>query len=139
MNEKITIDRISAGDTFAHVFEVTEKKILTFAEATDDRNPLHLDEAFAKASMFKTRVAHGMLAAGFISAVLGTMYPGVGTIYLSQTVKFLKPVYINDRITVKITVMDVMNEKNRLRLETICVNQNNDQVLIGEAMVMPPT
>jgi 3-hydroxybutyryl-CoA dehydratase len=133
-----TMAEIAVGDSHSHEFTVTAKMIEAFAEATGDRNPVHLDEEFARTSIFKTRVAHGMLSAGFISAVLGNMFPGVGTIYLSQSLQFRKPVFIGDRITARLTAVEKIEDKNRLRLETVCTNQNGDKVVIGEALVMPP-
>ena len=133
-----TISEIRIGDSFEHEFDVTEAMIVKFAEATGDRNPVHLDEDFAKNSIFKTRIAHGMLSAGFISAVLGTMFPGVGTIYLSQSLQFRRPVFIGDRITARLTALEKNEAKNRLRLETTCLNQNGLPVLTGEATVIPP-
>ncbi len=138
MNKGKTLKDIAVGEAFEHAFDVTEAMIVKFAEATGDNNPVHLDEEYAKSSIFKTRVAHGMLSAGFISAVLGTMFPGPGTIYLSQTLQFRRPVFIGDRITVRLTVLEKMEEKKRMRVETVCTNQKGDQVLTGEAVAMPP-
>jgi 3-hydroxybutyryl-CoA dehydratase len=109
-----------------------------FAQATGDHNPIHLDENYAKGTIFKTRVAHGMLQAGILSGILGTRFPGVGTIYLFQTLKFLKPVFIGDEITFRLRVVELLKEKNRARLETVCINQRGETVLTGEALVMPP-
>jgi len=138
MQKGKTLPEIEVGDSCNHAFTVTGKMIDAFAEATGDRNPVHLDEEFARTSIFKTRVAHGMLSAGFISAVLGNLFPGVGTIYLSQTLQFRKPVFIGDRITARVTALEKIEDKNRLRLETVCTNQDGEAVIIGEALVMPP-
>ena len=138
MEQGKTIDRIAAGESYEHTFPVNEETIRKFAEATGDHNPVHLDEEYAKGTFFKTRIAHGMLSAGFVSAVLGTMFPGVGTIYLSQTLQFRKPVLIGDSITARLTVLEKNEGKNRLRLETVCINQGGDTVMTGEAVVMPP-
>jgi 3-hydroxybutyryl-CoA dehydratase len=109
-----------------------------FAQATGDNNPIHLDEEYAKGTMFKKRVAHGMLLAGILSGVLGTQFPGIGTIYMSQTLRFSKPVFIGDEIALSLKVLELIHEKNRVRLETVCTNQGGDTVLSGEALVMPP-
>ena len=138
MKKGKTIQEISIGDSYEHEFTVTEKMIADFAAATGDNNPVHLDEEFAKTSIFKTRVAHGMLTAGFVSAVMGTMFPGTGSIYISQTLEFRRPVFIGDCITVLVTVTDRMEEKNRLRLDTVCTNQDGREVLTGQAEMMPP-
>ena len=138
MDKGRTMAEIGQGEIFEYKFLVTDEKVRLFAEATGDDNPIHLDEEQAKKSIFKTRVAHGMLSAGFVSAVLGTRFPGMGTIYLGQTMKFLKPVFLGDEITVRLTVLEKNPEKNRLRLETSCFNQKGVQILAGEAQVMPP-
>ena len=80
-----------------------------------------------------------MLQAGILSGVLGTRFPGVGTIYLSQSLTFLKPAFIGDRITFRLKVVELLREKNRARLETVCINQRGETILTGEALVMPPT
>ncbi|MEW6263782.1 MAG: MaoC family dehydratase [Thermodesulfobacteriota bacterium] len=135
----LTLDELSLGQVYERKFQVTEQMIEKFAEASGDVNPIHLDEEYARKSIFKTRVAHGMLLAGFISAVLGCEFPGAGTIYLGQTLKFLRPTLIGDEITVKVTIQEMMKEKNRARLETVCFNQRGETVLTGEASVMLPT
>ena len=88
--------------------------------------------------MFGKRIAHGMLSAGFISAVLGTMLPGPGTIYMGQELRFTKPVAIGDTITATVTVAEMIIEKNRVILDTVCTNQNGEIVIKGKATVMPP-
>ena len=109
-----------------------------FARATGDYNPIHMDEDYARGTIFKKRVVHGMLHAGLISVIVGTRFPGPGTIYLSQTLKFSKPVFIGDEVTYRLKVLKYSEEKNRLRLETVCINKRGETVLIGEALVMPP-
>jgi len=134
----MTIDRLEVGQIHESSFTITGEMIESFAEATGDHNPIHLDEEYARGTIFKTRVAHGMLQAGILSGVLGTRFPGVGTIYLSQSLKFLKPVFIGDRITFRLRVVELLREKNRARLETVCINQRGETILTGEALVMPP-
>ena len=97
-----------------------------------------MNEEYAKNTAFKTRIAHGMLSAGFISAVLGTQLPGPGTIYLNQDLRFTKPVHFGDTITATITVEELVKEKNRAILKTVCTNQDGDVVVEGVAKVMPP-
>lgn len=138
MKKGRTIDQIEINESFESKKLITDEMIQKFAEATGDFNPIHLDEDFASATPFKKRIAHGVLSAGIISGVLGMQFPGVGTIYMSQTLKFMRPVFIGDEITVRLTVLEKNVEKNRLLLETVCENQNGDAVLKGEALVMPP-
>lgn len=134
----VTLQQMSVGDTYASEHRITEAMIAAFAEATGDRNPLHLDEEFAQSTVFGRRIAHGMLTAGILSGVLGTEYPGQGTIYLGQTLRFRRPVLIGDVITVRLEVLETVPEKNRVRLSTTCINQDRVEVLTGEAVVMPP-
>jgi 3-hydroxybutyryl-CoA dehydratase len=115
-----------------------EWDILTFAAVTGDINPAHVDEAFAQESVFHGKVAHGLLTASLISAVLGTKLPGPGTIYLGQELGFRRPVRIGDTITATVEVTDLIPEKNLARLKTTCTNQRGEVVLEGTAVVMPP-
>jgi 3-hydroxybutyryl-CoA dehydratase len=138
VNKGVTIDRLAIGQTYKKTATVKEEMIQLFAQATGDRNPVHLDEEYAKQTRFKTRVAHGMLQAGILSGILGMEFPGAGTIYLSQSLRFTKPVFIGDRVTFNLKVLEIIQEKNRIRLETVCTNQNGEEVLTGEALVMPP-
>lgn len=117
---------------------VKDEDVRIFAEVTGDENPLHLDDEFASKTIFKRRIAHGFLTAGLISAVIGNKLPGNGTIYLSQTLNFLTPVYIGDVITAKVEVLQVSKGGKRLRLKTQVINQNGTVVIDGEALVMPP-
>ena len=117
---------------------VTEADIAMFAGVSGDTNPVHLDQVFAEQTPFKGRIAHGMLSAGFISAVLGTKLPGPGAIYMSQTLRFKAPVKIGDTVTATCTVTEITPEKRRAILSTIC--KVGDTVVIeGEAMVMVPS
>ncbi len=133
-----TIDTIKLGDSASFTKTVTETDIILYAGITGDLNPAHTNAESAKASMFGQRIAHGMLSAGFISCVLGMYLPGPGTIYMGQELKFLKPVYIGDTVTATATVVERIEEKNRLKLETVVTNQNGDVVISGVATVMPP-
>jgi 3-hydroxybutyryl-CoA dehydratase len=117
---------------------VTDTDIYLFAGVTGDFNPAHIDEAYAQGTFFKTRIAHGMLSAGFISAVIGTRLPGPGTVYMRQTLDFLAPVRIGDTVTATVEVIEKMEDKKRVRLKTTCVNQEGTRILDGEALVSPP-
>ncbi len=115
---------------------VTEQDVERFAEATGDTNPVHLDEQFAEATRFKHRIAHGMLVGSYISSLIGTDFPGPGTIYLSQTLKFTAPVYLGDTLTVRATVAGYRPDKEILTLETVVTNQRGQRVVTGEAVCL---
>ena len=133
----LTIKQLTVGQTYEQSFSVTAELIEDFARVTAENNPIHLDDKFARETIFGKRVAQGMLQAGLLSGVLGTHFPGMGTIYLSQTLKFIKPVFIDDEITLCLKVLEIIEKKNRVLLESIFTNQNGEIVLTGEAMVMP--
>ena len=114
--------------------KITDEDIIKFSEVSEDRNPLHLDEEYAKKTIFKERIAHGMLSASLISAVLGNKLPGEGSIYLEQNLKFIKPVFLGDVITARVEIIEV-KDKN-ITLETNCYNQNNKVVLSGKAKIL---
>jgi 3-hydroxybutyryl-CoA dehydratase len=128
-------DELRVGDAAEMAKTVTETDIALFAGVTGDFNPVHIDAVAAEKSMFGARIAHGMLSAGFISAVLGMRLPGPGSIYLSQTLRFTKPVRIGDTITARVEVVELM-PKRRVRLATACRNQHGEMVVEGEAVVM---
>jgi 3-hydroxybutyryl-CoA dehydratase len=130
------IDELSVGQVAELAKTVTESDIVLFAGVTGDFNPVHIDAVAAKESVFGERIAHGMLSAGFISAVLGMRLPGPGSIYLSQTLRFTKPVRIGDTVTARVEVVEVIAAKRRVRLATTCRNQNDEVVVEGEAVVM---
>lgn len=140
MNEikGLTIDQLEVGQNASFSKTVTETDVYNFAGVSGDFNPAHINEAYAKETFFKTRIAHGMLSAGFISAVLANKLPGPGTIYISQEMKFTKPVLFGDTITATCTVEELFPEKNRAIIKTVCTNQEGDVVIDGKATVMPP-
>ena len=138
MAEGKSIHDLKVGDSAEWSRTVTEEDIELFAKATGDFNPVHLDQAYAEKTMFKGRIAHGVLSLGFISTVLGNILPGHGTIYLSQEVKFLAPVKIGDTLTVRVEVLELLPEKNRAKFRTICTNQDGKVVVDGIAWGMPP-
>src|SRR5210317_2220456 len=133
-----TFDQLNIGDSDRFSKTVTDTDIYLFAGVTGDFNPAHIDEAYAQGTFFKTRIAHGMLSAGFISAVIGTRLPGPGTVYMRQTLDFLAPVRIGDTVTATVEVVEKMEDKKRVRLKTTCVNQEGTRLLDGEALVSPP-
>ena len=131
-----TIEGLRVGDAAEMAKTVTESDIALFAGVTGDFNPVHVDAVAAEGSMFGGRIAHGMLSAGFISAVLGMRLPGPGSVYLSQTLRFTKPVRIGDTVTARVEVVEVIAAKRRVRLATTCRNQRGETVVDGEAVVM---
>jgi 3-hydroxybutyryl-CoA dehydratase len=139
MAEGKSIHELKVGDSAEISKTVTETDINDFARVTGDFNPVHLDQAYAEKTIFKGRIAHGLLSLGFISAILGNILPGHGAIYLSQEVKFLAPVRIGDTITAKVEVMELIPEKNRVKFRTTCINQEGNIVVEGIAWAMPPT
>jgi len=134
--KKRSYDSFQVGDTASFSKTITESDVSSYAGITGDFNPVHIDEEYAKKSFFKDRIVHGMLSAGLISAVLGTKLPGPGAIYLSQDLKFRKPVKINDTITAKVEITERKPERKILKLKTTCSNQKDDQVLTGNAEIM---
>ena len=134
----MTIQEMKIGDHASVTKTVSETDVYLFAGITGDLNPAHTNEVAASETMFKTRIAHGMLGAGFISAVLGMYLPGPGTIYMGQELKFTKPVHIGDTVTATATVEEIILEKNRVILDTTVVNQDGEVVIKGKATVMPP-
>ncbi|MCL2286340.1 MAG: MaoC family dehydratase [Firmicutes bacterium] len=134
----LTISELTVGQSASFGKTIAESDIYMFAGISGDINPAHTNEEYAKNTMFKTRIAHGMLCGGLISAVLGMQLPGPGTIYLKQDLKFLAPVFIGDTITATCTVKEIFAEKNRVIFECGVVNQQGKLVISGEATVMPP-
>ena len=134
----ITINEMKIGDSASFTKTVSETDVYLFAGISGDFNPAHVNQVEAEKGMFGKRIAHGMLSAGFISAVLGTLLPGPGTIYMGQELRFTKPVAIGDTITATATVAEMIIEKNRVILDTVCTNQNGEIVIKGKATVMPP-
>ncbi|MGQ0560519.1 MAG: MaoC family dehydratase [Gemmatimonadota bacterium] len=129
-------DELKVGQFAEHTKTVTETDVIMYAGITGDFNPMHVDQTYAEKSRFGGRIAHGMLSAGFISAVLGMKLPGAGSIYMSQSLRFTSPVRIGDTITARIEVIELFPDKKRVRLATSCRNQQEQTVLEGEALVL---
>ena len=127
---------LKIGDSFSTERKVTDELVRKFAEVSGDYNPIHLDEEFAKATRFGKRIAHGMLSGAFISAVLGYELRERKIVYLSQSLKFTAPVFLDDTVTAKATVTNIREDKPIVTLETICTNQNGETLVTGEAVVM---
>lgn len=124
------------GDSASISKTITDADVECFAALTGDTNPLHLDEEYASATRFGRRIAHGMLCAALISAVLARELPGPGTIYLGQTLTFLAPVYLGDTVTATVTVVSFDESTGRMTLATVCTNGEGEEVIGGEARVV---
>ena len=127
---------LTVGDSAEITKTIDQSDIDAFARVTGDRNPVHLDEEFAKTTRFRRRIAHGMLTASLISAVLANKLPGEGSVYLGQTLQFVAPVFPGDEVTARVTVKEIREDKPIVKLETICVNQRGEVVVRGEATVL---
>lgn len=131
------LEDLSVGQSADLVRTVGEADIIAFAAVTGDNNPVHLDADYAATTSFGERIAHGMLSAGYISAVIGTTLPGPGAIYLSQSLRFKRPVKIGDEVTARATITEIDDAKARVTLATVCL-VNGKPVVEGEALIMVP-
>jgi 3-hydroxybutyryl-CoA dehydratase len=127
---------LKKGDQFSTSKQITDTVVRAFADLSGDYNPIHIDEEFAKTTRFGRRIAHGMISGALISAVLGYEFKEKRIVYLSQTMKFVAPVFIDDTVTATATVTNIREDKNIVTLETVCTNQNGETTLKGEAVVM---
>jgi len=134
----ICIEDIEMGMTRYIQKVITDKDIEQFAEISTDHNPVHLDDEYARDTIFEGRIAHGMLTAGLVSAVIGEQLPGHGTIYMSQNLKFLAPVRPGDLVHAEVKVVDMVIDKRRVKLDCRC-EVNGKNVLVGEAIVLAPS
>ena len=128
--------KLKVGDKFSTTKQITDAVVRGFAELSGDFNPIHLDEEFARNTQFGKRIAHGMISGALISAVLGNEFQGMKIVYLSQTMKFTAPVFIDDTVTATATVTNIREDKQIITLETICTNQAEKIVVKGESMIM---
>jgi acyl dehydratase len=127
---------LQVGDTASQSKTITDDDIHAFADLVGDHNPVHLDDDYAQTTRFGRRIAHGMLSASLLSAVLANQLPGEGTVYLSQTLKFVAPVFPGDTVTARVTVLKVRDDKPIVTLETVCTNQHDEPLIKGEAVVL---
>ena len=127
---------LKIGDTFSTTKQITDQVVRAFAELSGDFNPIHLDEEFAKNTRFGKRIAHGMISGALISAVLGYQLRERSVVYLSQTMKFLAPVFIDDTVTATATVTNIREDKPIVTIECVCTNQNGETVVKGEGAIM---
>lgn len=133
MNNKIYIGNKAS---IAKLF--TQDDVESFAELSNDKNPVHLDDEFAKSSIFKQRIVHGMLTASLFSGLLGEKLPGEGTIYLGQNLKFIAPVPIGEQVTATVEIVNIREDKPIVTLRTFCKDSNDNLVIDGEAVVLIP-
>lgn len=131
----IDFEQLTIGQTASSSRAFSEQDLEAFGRLSLDLNPVHFDEEFAKTTLFKTRIVHGFLYASLISGVLGTKLPGAGAVYVSQELKFLRPVYIGETITATVTIVEKDEAKKLLVLETVCTKENGVKVLSGTAKI----
>ena len=128
--------KFTIGDSAEITKTINDSDIQAFADVTGDYNPVHVDEAFAASTRFGRRIAHGMLSASLISAVIANKLPGKGSVYLGQTLQFVAPVFPGDEVTARVVVKEIRQDKSIVKLETICINQRGETVIRGEATVL---
>ncbi|MBX3480620.1 MAG: MaoC family dehydratase [Caulobacter sp.] len=131
------LEDLTVGQSAEMTRTADERTIQLFAEVSGDNNPLHLDEDYAQTTQFKGRIAHGMLSAAYISAVIGTQLPGPGSVYMGQSLSFRRPVRVGDEVHTVCTIKDIDAEKGRVTIDTVC-SVNGKAVLTGEALIMAP-
>jgi len=129
---------ISIGDSASLTKTFSDEDVRTFALISGDNNPIHLDDEYAAGTRFGRRLAHGILTSGLISAVLGTLLPGPGSVYIKQTLYFRAPVYIGDTITAKVTVREMRDDKPIATFDTVCAKPDGTVVIEGEAVLLLP-
>ena len=132
----MTINEMTVGQQASFTKTVTETDVYLFAGITGDLNPAHINQVASEQTMFKGRIAHGMLVASLISAVLGTKLPGEGTVYMGQTLKFRRPVFLGNCITATVEVAELNPERHIAILNTTCTNEEGVDVIVGQATVM---
>ncbi|MCH8557240.1 MAG: MaoC family dehydratase [Balneolia bacterium] len=137
MSKELTIHDIKTGDSASFTKTISEEVVNAFAEITGDFNPLHIDLEYAAKSRFGGRISHGAILAGLISTVVGMKLPGPGALYASQSLNFLKPVFIGDTITASVVVTIRVEERNRIVLKTSCTNQHGEEVAEGKSILLP--
>jgi acyl dehydratase len=131
------IKSMKVGDQRSYERVISKEEVAAFGELTKDMNDAHFNEDYAKTTIFKKPIVHGMFIGSLFSKIFGMDYPGEGTIYCSQSLKFLKPVYPDTKLLVLVTVKEIINEKNRVIFRTEIFDENNECMLTGEAMLMP--
>lgn len=135
--DSLLLEDIKEGMEASYSQTITDSDVKTFAGLSGDHNPVHVSDEYAKNSRWERRIAHGMISASFFSGLMGMKLPGIGCVWVSQTLKFLKPVYIGDTVTAKVIVKDINFERRRVFLRTICI-VNDEIVIEGEAEAFVP-
>lgn len=128
-------EEIKIGEKASLTKIISSEDIINFAKLSGDINPIHLDDDFASKSLFKKRIAHGILTSSLISAVIGTKLPGINTLYLGQTLNFVAPAFIGDELTAIVEVISKRDDKRIIKLKTTVINQENVEIITGEAVV----
>lgn len=136
--ENVPYDALEVGQKATFVRQVTEREVQLFAEVSGDRNPVHLDADYAAGTAFRERIAHGMLTGAFVSAAIASTLPGPGSVYVGQSLRFLRPVKLGDTLTVELEVLEKL-PKNRVRISTRVLGSNGKVVVDGEAEVLAPS
>ncbi len=136
--ENVPYDALEVGQKATFVRQVTEREVQLFAEVSGDRNPVHLDADYAAGTAFRERIAHGMLTGAFVSAAIASTLPGPGSVYVGQSLRFLRPVKLGDTLTVELEVLEKL-PKNRARIRTRVLGSNGKAVVDGEAEVLAPS
>lgn len=131
-------DNINFGSEYSYEFMFDQNDVINFANATGDDNPIHLDDEYAKTTIFGKRILHGFLGGSVFSKVFGTLFPGNGTIYLKQNMSFFKPMFVETNYVAKFTIIEVSSEKNRATVRTEIFDSNNELIIGGEALIKHP-
>lgn len=138
MANSIRLADLKIGDQAQMTKSFSADDVAGFARITGDSNPVHLDEEYAKTTVFGTRIVHGMLVGSLFSALFGTLLPGLGSIYVFQSLKFVRPVRLGEAVTATVTVKEILSEKRRAVFDCLAVNDRGETVLVGEAQLLPP-
>ncbi|KAA9345750.1 MaoC family dehydratase [Adhaeribacter soli] len=137
MIQELTKVKVEPGAVYTHILSFSQHDVNRFAEVTGDRNPIHLDAEYAAGTMFKRPIMHGFLGSSVFSKVFGTLFPGEGTVYLKQSMAFVKPMFVDTLYEAVFTVKEVQGEKHRAIIETVVVEKKSGEATIkGEALVM---
>jgi acyl dehydratase len=131
----VTLNEYFVNKKFREEYTISEEKVKSFADLTGDKNPVHLNKDFAATTQFGKQIAHGMLIASYFSKILGNDLPGPGSIYLAQTLKFMKPVYIDEKIIIEVTITKIREDKPIITLSTICLKSDGNIAIEGEAVM----
>jgi len=136
--QSLSIEQIKLGDFSEFSKTISENDIYLYAGISGDFNPAHINQDYAEKTFFKSRIAHGLLSAGLISAAIANGLPGPGSVYIKQSLDFKRPVYISDTITARVEVLEILPDKNRIKMNTVCRNQKGETVIGGYCIVSPP-